>query len=145
MPLINFVYLQEVFAALFLSLCIPSFLAKFFKWFAVYHFRFAAELGNENAAGQLLLDCSSNSSNSSNCSTAWSGRVLGCSSKQNCAQTGNNGNAASFPLLLKHTFPVVSHPLSSSCGGHLVFFSLFFFLAELSLLLLLLFCHFRLC
>lgn len=30
--------------------------------------------------------------------------------KQNCAQTGNNGSAASFPLLLKHTFRVVSHP-----------------------------------
>jgi len=34
--------------------------------------------------------------------------------KQNCAQTGNNGNAASFPLLLKHTFHVVPYPAAGS-------------------------------
>lgn len=88
-PHINFVYLQVILG----SLCIS-----FSKWFKLYHFG----MGMGSAAGQ-----------SQELQTAKAAPLVCCtegSFKQNCAQTGNNGSAASFPLLLKHTFRVVSHP-----------------------------------
>lgn len=92
LPHINFVY---VFAGNLLL-----FVQVLSKWLKVYHFRNEWEMQQVTPLPPTAV-----------CSPSLSPSVLWRRGfKQNCAQTGNNGNAASFPLLLKHTFRVVSHP-----------------------------------
>lgn len=96
--LINFVYLGKVFAAL-AALLLP---ATFLSGLRFIIFGFAA---SENAAASAALFLAH---------FLFFFCCLFFCRKQNCAQTGNNGNAASFPLLLKHTFHVVPYPAAAS-------------------------------